>query len=247
MTQHDYRDVTSCSRSPSPRRLVPVRPCQRRRCRCAAPRYAITNARIVTAAGAAIEKGTLVMRDGVIEDVGAAVAAPADALVVDGTGLVVYPGLIDMSNSTVVEGGGAPAPARPLRRRRRRPAAAAARRWPRPTASPGPTRSARRGRGSCIPTSRRRGSSSYEGDDLRRLAAAGITSALAVPAQGIIRGQSALVNVTAPPDPSETSALATYRRGVVVVRSPVAQHVVFDGGRRRRRGVAAGIPARCSA
>jgi Amidohydrolase family len=70
-----------------------------------------------------------------------------------------------------------------------------------------------------------------EGDDLRRLAAAGITSALAVPAQGIIRGQSALVNITAPPDPSETSALATYRRGTVVVRSGVAQHVVFATGR----------------
>jgi hypothetical protein len=34
-----------------------------------APRYAITNARIVTMGGAAIEKGTLIMRDGVIEDV----------------------------------------------------------------------------------------------------------------------------------------------------------------------------------
>ena len=69
-----------------------------------APRYAITNARIVTAAGPAIEKGTLVLRDGLIEDVGPAVATPADAVVVDGTGLVVYPGLIDMSNSVIVEG-----------------------------------------------------------------------------------------------------------------------------------------------
>jgi hypothetical protein len=69
-----------------------------------------------------------------------------------------------------------------------------------------------------------------DGDDVRRLAAAGITTALAVPSQGIIRGQSALVNLTAPPDPAETSALATYRRGAVVVRSPVAQHVVFATG-----------------
>ena len=38
-----------------------------------APRYAITNARIVTAAGPVIEKGTVVMREGIIEDVGAAV------------------------------------------------------------------------------------------------------------------------------------------------------------------------------
>ena len=68
-----------------------------------APRYAITNARIVTAAGPVIDKGTVVMREGIIEDVGAAVTAPADALVVDGTGLVVYPGMIDMANSSVVE------------------------------------------------------------------------------------------------------------------------------------------------
>ena len=72
-----------------------------------------------------------------------------------------------------------------------------------------------------------------EGDDVRRFAAAGITSALAVPAQGIIRGQSALVNLTAPPDPSETSALATYRRGVVVVKSPIrAARRVCDGAGR---------------
>src|SRR5690348_706785 len=71
-----------------------------------APRYAITNARIVTAAGAAIDKGTVVMRDGVIEDVGPAVTSPADAMIVDGTGLIVYPGLIDMANSAVVDGRG---------------------------------------------------------------------------------------------------------------------------------------------
>ena len=47
------------------------------------------------------------MHDGNIEDVGPAVAAPADALIVDGSGLVVYPGLIDMANSSVVEGRGA--------------------------------------------------------------------------------------------------------------------------------------------
>src|SRR4029079_722571 len=70
-----------------------------------------------------------------------------------------------------------------------------------------------------------------EGDNLRRLAAAGITSALAVPAQGILRGPSPLVNITAPPAPSEVSALATYRRGSVVVRAGVAQHVVFATGR----------------
>ena len=192
-----------------------------------APRYAITNARIVTAAGPAIDKGTLVMRDGVIEDVGAAVTAPADALVVDGTGLVVYPGLIDMSNSALVAGrAGAPAGAGA-------PAAGGRGRGGTVT-TPDPVTWADQEREArerfLHPDADAASLVEYEGDDVRRLAAAGITSALAVPAQGIIRGQSALVNVTAPPDPAGTSAVATYRRGVVVVRAPVAQHVVFAAG-----------------
>jgi len=193
-----------------------------------APRYAITNARIVTAAGPVIDKGTVVMREGIIEDVGAAVTAPADALLVDGTGLVVYPGMIDMSNSSVVEV-----------------------RTTTTQAPPAAPAAGGRGRGAVVATpdsvtwadQEREARARYlhpdvdaaslvelDGDDVRRLAAAGITTALAVPSQGIIRGQSALVNLTAPPDPAETSALATYRRGAVVVRSPVAQHVVFATG-----------------
>ena len=195
-----------------------------------APRYAITNAKIVTASGPAIERGTVVMRDGVIEDVGPLVAAPADALIVDGAGLVVYPGLIDMSNSSVLQ----------------------ARTTVVSTAAPAAGQGGRGGRGTAVATpdsitwadqereARARflhpdvnaaELAEYDGDDLRRLAAAGVTSALAVPSQGIIRGHSALVNITAPPDPAETSALATYRRGLVVVRAPVAQHVVFSTGR----------------
>src|SRR5450755_2109492 len=57
--------------------------------------YAITNARIVPMSGPVIDKGTIVIRGGVIAAVGAAVTAPADARLVDGTGLTIYPGLID--------------------------------------------------------------------------------------------------------------------------------------------------------
>jgi imidazolonepropionase-like amidohydrolase len=70
--------------------------------------YAITNARIVTVSGATIEKGTVVIRDGLIESVGADVKAPADAQVFDGTGLTVYPGFIDAMTNL-----GLAAPARP--------------------------------------------------------------------------------------------------------------------------------------
>ncbi len=61
--------------------------------------FAITNARIVTVSGAAIERGTVVVRDGLIEAVGANLKAPADARIIDGAGLTVYPGLIDANTS----------------------------------------------------------------------------------------------------------------------------------------------------
>src|ERR1700754_1202260 len=57
--------------------------------------YAITNARIVPVSGATIERGTVVVRNGLIAAVGANVSAPSDARVIDGAGLTVYPGLID--------------------------------------------------------------------------------------------------------------------------------------------------------
>jgi len=56
---------------------------------------AIRNATIVPVVGPRIANGTLVMRGGRIEAVGANVQVPADARVIDGTGLFVYPGLID--------------------------------------------------------------------------------------------------------------------------------------------------------
>ena len=57
--------------------------------------YAIRNAKIVTVTGATIDKGTVLIRDGKIADVGANVSVPANAKVIDATGLSVYPGLID--------------------------------------------------------------------------------------------------------------------------------------------------------
>jgi imidazolonepropionase-like amidohydrolase len=57
--------------------------------------YAITHAKIFTLAGSPIEDGTLVIRDGKIAAVGAAVEAPAGAEVIDAKGLEVYPGLFD--------------------------------------------------------------------------------------------------------------------------------------------------------
>jgi len=57
--------------------------------------FAITNARVVTVSGATIERGTIVVRNGLIESVGANVRVPADARIIDGAGLTVYPGFFD--------------------------------------------------------------------------------------------------------------------------------------------------------
>ena len=61
--------------------------------------YAIRGARLVTAAGAPIPSGTIVIRNGLIDAIGAAVQPPADATVIDGANMTVYPGLIDMGNA----------------------------------------------------------------------------------------------------------------------------------------------------
>jgi imidazolonepropionase-like amidohydrolase len=57
--------------------------------------YAIKGAKIFTLAGAPIENGTVVIRDGKIAAVGADVAVPDGAQVIDGSGLQVYPGMFD--------------------------------------------------------------------------------------------------------------------------------------------------------
>ena len=56
---------------------------------------AIKDVRIITVSGDELAKGTVVMRNGFITDVGAMVTVPADAWVIDGSGLTVYPGFID--------------------------------------------------------------------------------------------------------------------------------------------------------
>ena len=66
--------------------------------------FAIRNARIVTVSGPDIENGTVVIRDGKIDAVGANVSVPAGAQTIDGSGLSVYPGMIDAgTNMGLVE------------------------------------------------------------------------------------------------------------------------------------------------
>lgn len=66
----------------------------------------IRNVTILTAAGPAIRNGSLVLRDGKIAEVAATISAPADAVVIDGTGKYVTPGIID--NHSHIGAGGVP-------------------------------------------------------------------------------------------------------------------------------------------
>lgn len=163
--------------------------------------YAITNARIVTVSGPIIERGTIVIRDGLITAVGNNATAPVDARVIDGAGLTVYPGLIDSNTSL-----GIPAPA------------------------PSPARGGGAGAGSQTPGISSPNSANPVGlqpeilavdfirpggDQIEAARNAGITTALTAPREGIFIGQSALIN------------LAGETPQQMIVRSPVALHVGF--------------------
>jgi imidazolonepropionase-like amidohydrolase len=57
----------------------------------------------VTGAGQVIEEGTLVLEHGLITAVGASVKVPDGVWVIDGSGKVVYPGLVDALSDIALE------------------------------------------------------------------------------------------------------------------------------------------------
>jgi len=62
--------------------------------------FAITNVRIFTVSGSVIEKGTIVIEKGKISKINEGVTVPSNAKkTIDGTGLSVYPGLIDAATN----------------------------------------------------------------------------------------------------------------------------------------------------
>jgi imidazolonepropionase-like amidohydrolase len=173
--------------------------------------YAITGARLITASGAPLAAGTIVLRNGLIEAVGTDVHPPTDAILIDGAGLQVYPGLIDMGNAAGLD-------AQP----------------PAPPATFRTTEDAERFKRSVILRPELEAAKVLRPDapELARLAATGVTTVLATPTAGLFKGQSALVNVAAAADEPQIGAVADARRGLQVVRSPVALHVALGGGGR---------------
>ncbi len=167
--------------------------------------YAITNARIMTVSGATIDRGTVVIRNGLIAAVGANVTAPPDARIIDGNGLTVYPGLIDSyTNLALPEA--APSPS---------PAAGGGGGFfaappPRPVGGPNSTQVPGLQPEVMVEDVIRPG-----GTEIEASRNVGITTALTLPRSGIWMGQSALIN------------LAGDTPQQMIVRSPVAMHVGF--------------------
>jgi imidazolonepropionase-like amidohydrolase len=192
--------------------------------------YAIKGAKIITVSGAVIDNGSVVMCDGVIQAVGASVTIPADAIVTDGTGLTVYPGLIDMASAAPLDTGGSD---------NQDGAAGRGGRGGGGGPSFATLEEADRAKRAAIlrPDFQAAANLVESSDALSQMAQAGITSVLAVPFQGIFKGQSALVNTAYPPDDPQISTVADYRRGLAVVKAPVAQHVNIGG-----RGGGTGYP-----
>ncbi len=65
--------------------------------------WAVKDCRVVTQAGIPLEKGTVVIVDGLIEAVGTGIPIPAEAEVIDGRELTAYPGLIDALGKSLLK------------------------------------------------------------------------------------------------------------------------------------------------
>ncbi len=170
--------------------------------------YAIVNAKIVTVSGPTIEKGTVVIRNGLIDSVGASVTPPADAQVFDATGLTVYPGFIDaltnlgLGQTAATTGGGGRGGGGGQFQAAANPAST-------PPAS-----------NSNYPAGLR--PEDVTADDLRAGESqfeaarnAGFTTVLSVGRSGIFNGQSAVIN------------LAGENVSSMVIKSPFAEHISY--------------------
>ena len=156
---------------------------------------AIVNARIVTVSGPTIAKGTVVLRNGLIEAVGENVQAPADAWVVAGEGMTVYPGLIDSLSTVGIAGAAAPAAGGG---RGGRGAANAAQTTPAPAATQqAPAERARGPEDRPQTTSWLLAADELQVTDRRidSVRSAGFTTTATFPTRGIFAGQGSLIDL----------------------------------------------------
>jgi hypothetical protein len=166
--------------------------------------FALTNARLVLSPGNIIEKGTLVIREGVIEAVGAKAAIPADALVLDMKGKTIYPGLIDSYSDW-----GLPKP--PQQR-----AGGPGRRQRAQAEQPEEPRGPRYWNPNVLAHQKANELFSPDEETAGKLREQGITAVLTVPTKGVFKGISTLVN------------LGQGKPNDLIVKPAVAQHLSFS-------------------
>ncbi len=173
---------------------------------------AIKDAHVVTVSGEDLPKATVILRDGLIQDVGASASIPADAWVIDGSGLTVYPGFI---NSLSTWGIPQPAPNRNGAAGVNPPQQAA-------PATPAPTLGPRSHGPEDRPQtySFERAADLVEPGDSRLEAAraAGFTTSATFPNRGIVEGLGALID------------LAGERGRDMVIAQPIGQQIEFRVG-----------------
>ncbi|MCP4654896.1 MAG: amidohydrolase, partial [bacterium] len=170
------------------------------------PFYAIRDATVMTGTGEKLEQATVLIADGLIEAVGRDLEIPADAWVLDGRGLLVYPGLVDAMTNL-----GQAQPEEP-------PSRPAGSRTPgAPGAGSRPQVRGPEDRPRTTPW--RNAADLLSGEDLRveKWREAGFTAAVTAPADGLFAGQAALV------------ALGDDEPREMVLATPVAQRLNFSG------------------
>jgi cytosine/adenosine deaminase-related metal-dependent hydrolase len=160
---------------------------------------AIKDAHVVTVSGPDLAKATVLVRDGLIEDVGPNLTIPADAWIIDGSGLTVYPGFIDALSTWGI------------------PQAQASSAQIRTTATTTPLPRIKGPEDRPQNNSYERAADLVHPSDARLAAAraAGFTSAVTFPENGAIGGQGALVN------------LSGENGRDMVVATPVGQYLAF--------------------
>ena len=182
------------------------------------PRFhALTNARIVAAPGQVIERGTVVLRDGLIESVGPGDNVPAGATRVDLGGKTVFAGFIDAASSVGVPASLKPPPLPAFGA----PGAPGPPRGGPPPADAGDGGGARYWNKRVRPERDVASVLEINADDTKAMRAQGFTAALAIPESGIIRGQSALIGLRGEPAANANDWL---------LKSKVAQHVGVEYG-----------------
>jgi hypothetical protein len=191
---------------------------------------AIHNAKIVTVSGPVIAKGTVILKNGLIEAVGENVAVPPDAWVVDGEGMTVYPGLID-ALSTVGMPGAAPAAAGGGRGGR---GAAAPAQTAVPAAQAAPAERSWGPEDRPQTTSWLLAADELQAGDKRveTVRGGGITTAVTFPTRGIFAGQGSVIDLVSGEKPAE----------MVLVPS-VGQYISMGGGRGFGGGGGGGFPS----